>query len=676
MWLRAIKQFDYPDQRGNKCTYIPGALVDVLNIQDRDRLVKNGLVIDPTYSHKTSGFVGKTAERKWVGLRIAFFTTTSMYYSGGRLHLYQYAWCCARLGAEVYLYTNRVPAWMNDYPILHNLHIVTDQSKVPADCDLVITDSKLGLGKEAYQYKQKSPHSVLIAFNFETPNWVTQYVPGYASQLAHGQSKTVYEAADMLISNSAESAKWLLEWLQNSRAGASNSFVLQPAVNTFALADSDNASAQIPDRPYAVFSGRGVAYKNFKFILDTIWSFDFPFDLVVFGNPIERLPDTPLHKLHAMTGFSDAVKYKLLKHARVACAPSLFEGYGMVPAEALASGTPALVFDLPVLRQEYGDKLIYAPWKDYATYAEELRRIASAPEKILVGNDHAKVFGMDAMIEKVQSLKFHTMDKRKVFAHLIAYWGFIPEALESVYNHVDEVLVAFGRDKHAPTIDDGSLDRLQAFPDPDNKIKINNRAWNDKLEMRNWCCSNSTGNYQLLLDGDEIWVGLDKWLSSDRPWGWPAWVNFWHGKDHWIHDEPLSKGTRWGVECYPFGSLCPHYRWSYWRRTYYFMKHPTPVDHDRRNLFHNTKDISQKFLPATWIAHLGHSLPKEVMHAKHTFYKQRDGDDVARNNREAVWHNWNGKTGECGDGIVKAVTFDLPDIVRRGFETLSKVVVR
>ncbi|HKT20587.1 MAG TPA: glycosyltransferase [Stellaceae bacterium] len=45
----------------------------------------------------------------------------------------------------------------------------------------------------------------------------------------------------------------------------------------------------------------------------------------------------------------------LVKTARVALAPSLFEGLGLPPIEALAAGTPAIVSDIPVKREVFAD---------------------------------------------------------------------------------------------------------------------------------------------------------------------------------------------------------------------------------------------------------------------------------------------------------------------------------
>jgi hypothetical protein len=64
------------------------------------------------------------------------------------------------------------------------------------------------------------------------------------------------------------------------------------------------------------------------------------------------------------------------------------------------------------------------------------------------------------------------------------------------------------------------------------------------------------------------------------------------------------------------------------------------------------------------------------MHAKHAFYKTRDGDDAGRREREKAWHNWNGQPGDCGDGIVKLISWPLPDVVRRGVASAAKIAVR
>jgi len=239
---------------------------------------------------------------------------------------------------------------------------------------------------------------------------------------------------------------------------------------------------------------------------------------------------------------------------------------------------------------------------------------------------------------------------------------------------VDEIIIAYGRVKHATEIDDGSLELLRNLPDPDGKITLEVRdEWIDKREMRNWCSSHSTGNRMLVLDGDEVWVGLDEWIKADIYYGSPRWINLWHGGDHWVHDAKIGTSPRWGGQLIPFGSPCPHYRWSFWRRSFYWKRHHTPVDREDHWLTDRRLDAAKR-VPACAIYHLGHSLGTEVMQAKHDFYLARDGDDPGRQKRMTAWHNWNGKPGDCGDGIVEPVSWELPGIVQRSVARISGVI--
>jgi len=305
-----------------------------------------------------------------------------------------------------------------------------------------------------------------------------------------------------------------------------------------------------------------------------------------------------------------------------------------------------------------------------------------------------RLWGMRAMQKSVDRIPHHAMKRKSVSAQMLAYWGFVPESIESVYDHVDEIVVAYGRCPEAAHIDDGSLDRIRAYPDPDKKIFIEARAvWENKKVMRQWCADHSSGNYSLVLDGDEVWVGLKDLFDSGVNFGSPRWLNFWHDEEHWIHDDPVNRsatsaaGQRWGFAVEPYGSYCPHYRWSWWRRSYYWHHHSMPASMSGELLFTKNSteppkdytsesEMCAQMVPKCCIYHLGHALPMEVMEAKHQFYLNRDGKDDGRRQRMASWHNWKDKVGECGDGIVERVTWKLPGIVQRAFESMRKVKVK
>lgn len=65
----------------------------------------------------------------------------------------------------------------------------------------------------------------------------------------------------------------------------------------------------------------------------------------------------------------------LLKQATVLVSPSVFEGWGMTPIEAIYCGIPALVSDLEVFKEVYGDCMVYHKKDDFSSMREKLDRI-------------------------------------------------------------------------------------------------------------------------------------------------------------------------------------------------------------------------------------------------------------------------------------------------------------
>jgi glycosyltransferase involved in cell wall biosynthesis len=67
---------------------------------------------------------------------------------------------------------------------------------------------------------------------------------------------------------------------------------------------------------------------------------------------VELVQELGLAEHVKITGFvSDAELGALYRGASAFILPSLFEGFGMPPVEAMALGTPALVSDIPALRE-------------------------------------------------------------------------------------------------------------------------------------------------------------------------------------------------------------------------------------------------------------------------------------------------------------------------------------
>ena len=75
---------------------------------------------------------------------------------------------------------------------------------------------------------------------------------------------------------------------------------------------------------------------------------------------------------------SDATLDALFSRASVFAFLSEYEGFGLTPLEALASGVPCVVLDTEVAREIYGDAATYAPPGDLARTAEIIRGLLTS----------------------------------------------------------------------------------------------------------------------------------------------------------------------------------------------------------------------------------------------------------------------------------------------------------
>jgi glycosyltransferase involved in cell wall biosynthesis len=77
------------------------------------------------------------------------------------------------------------------------------------------------------------------------------------------------------------------------------------------------------------------------------------------------------------TGYvSDEALVGLMRRATAFAYPSVYEGFGLPPVEAMAAGTPALVADIPVTREVVGDAGLRLPATDPEAWADALLRLA------------------------------------------------------------------------------------------------------------------------------------------------------------------------------------------------------------------------------------------------------------------------------------------------------------
>ena len=151
---------------------------------------------------------------------------------------------------------------------------------------------------------------------------------------------------------------------------------------------------QIPDaltareRPYVLFVGNVKPHKNLSRLLDAYWLVkdDIDHDLVIVGrkegfitgdNDVVRRVDAFAGRV-AFTGYvSDDALKSYFWGADALILPSLYEGFGLPPVEAMAAGCPALVSRTASLPEVCLDAALYCDPLDVKDIAAKLRQIVT-----------------------------------------------------------------------------------------------------------------------------------------------------------------------------------------------------------------------------------------------------------------------------------------------------------
>lgn len=112
--------------------------------------------------------------------------------------------------------------------------------------------------------------------------------------------------------------------------------------------------------------------------------------LAVIGNGAPEFERALKEKAEAL-GVADSVdwlgyvngeaKYAVYRSARVFVHPTVFDNNGMVAAEALCSGLPVVMYDLPPLRHVYTTGCVKVPRGDKERFAREVARLLSDDDR-------------------------------------------------------------------------------------------------------------------------------------------------------------------------------------------------------------------------------------------------------------------------------------------------------
>lgn len=187
-------------------------------------------------------------------------------------------------------------------------------------------------------------------------------------------------------------------------------FALNPSSSMAALPKSG--------RPFLLYVGKRAGYKNFGRLVQSYSSsarLSSDFDLCVFGDrPFSRaekdsLRDAGLRE-HQVTHFSgdDGLLRHLYSSATALVYPSLYEGFGMPPLEAMAMGCPVVCSNVSSIPEVVGEAGLYFNPTSIDDMREAMEQVASSTkirtELIVRGRERAKLFSYDRCAAKTMDV--------------------------------------------------------------------------------------------------------------------------------------------------------------------------------------------------------------------------------------------------------------------------------
>ncbi len=256
-----------------------------------------------------------------------------------------------------------------------------------------------------------------------------QYLPGrLAYAYARASLWAAAKRADRILTVSETSKH---DILRRFKVSAEKITVIYNAIDErFNVRPSDEQVQRVRERyqldqQFVLYVGNIKPHKNLERLID---AFDrlrrSGFDqlrLLIIGDEISKYPAlrraVHRHKLHKFVRFLGFVPIETLAVLyRLAAAfvfPSLYEGFGLPPLEAMASGTPVVTSSVSSLPEVVGDAALLVDPYDPEAIAEGMRRVLTDPQlrATLCARGRARVqqYSWQQSIERVHEIYFEIL---------------------------------------------------------------------------------------------------------------------------------------------------------------------------------------------------------------------------------------------------------------------------
>lgn len=577
-------------------------------------------------------------------LKVALITEDVGHMTGGRYYCWFIACALVELGFDVTVYTNRQPAFGNEFEKYQQpeVKIMTIRAKDLENLDIQ-ADMYLGspisgnIAAAKLGAKYDKPAYALI---FDPFPFMAKYLGVHTYMGWSPLIKILRETNTNIISLCNTTAEYIYDWL-NKRPD--QVFPIYPCINSREKVTFFQRENK--EEKYVVFISRLVAHKNFDHVVRVCRKLGVKLKVIssVDGIGAEKIVASLNMKnnVEFCMKISDKEKFEIIQGAEVVINGAIFEGFGMWFIEAISCGIPTVCYDYPTIHEikEFADvKNVYmAEWNNYHDLSKKLE------EALLKGKflPHSNKFDFEVMMKRVKEV-FTFEPKIGVITIALNEQKFVGASLQSVIKHsnIKKVAVVEGAVNlfaHAATKNglskDNTANEIRKIMDQEkgNKIIFEQYGWSaDKSELRNRALTllGKDITHVLVVDADEVWKqeDLDNLVQAmkDNPHTGVFLFPFHH---FWKNKDLVATGGQWNAQLF----RCFHYS----DKSLHWVNHAAPVV-NQYGRFINVAE-GQINLENVHVYHFGYCKDEQDIIDKLNYYDKRDGSVLEVKN---TWSDW------------------------------------
>ncbi len=251
-----------------------------------------------------------------------------------------------------------------------------------------------------------------------------EYLPG---RLAYRYARTMMRSSarrsQRILTVSCASRQDIVDFL---RVPASKIEVIANAIDERLTAPPTEADlTRIRDRyqlnsPFVLYTGNIKPHKNVDRLIEAFALVRrgglTDIKLLIIGDEVSKYPNlrrlVHSHQLHRHVRFlgfvSDDMLAVLYRLATVFVFPSLYEGFGLPPLEAMAAGVPVITSNVSSLPEVVGDAALLIDPRDPAAIAGAITRVVGDPslraDLVRRGHERVKAFSWERSVSRVREV--------------------------------------------------------------------------------------------------------------------------------------------------------------------------------------------------------------------------------------------------------------------------------